>query len=185
MPVTSENVCREKLDHAVQALIMVLSSRDGMLRKSARESLVAIGTPAVPALMRAIAEADKTARWEATKALGSIGDPAAAPALVQVLDDDDFGVRWLASDALIGLGVHGLEPLLIALLHNPDSGRLREAAHHVVRVLCSRGGTLGRQLTALEDALGAMIGANIVSQIQAALQALGVKDNAPEPESGI
>lgn len=185
MPVTSDYTCKEKLNQAVHALILVLSSRDGMLRKSARESLVAIGAAAVPPLIETLATPDRTSRWEAAKALGNIGDPAAAPALVRILEDDDFGVRWLASDALIGLGVHGLEPLLIALLHNPDSGRLREAAHHVVRVLCSRGGTLGQKLTALEDGLGAMIGANIVPRVQAALEALGVKDYNPEPESAI
>lgn len=113
-------------------------------------------------------------------------DPAAASALVRVLEDDDFGVRWLAADALIGLGVHGLEPLLKALLHNPDSGRLREAAHHVVRVLYSRGGTLGHKLRDLEEALNAVTGTtSIIPQVQATLETLGTKDYGPEPETGI
>lgn len=181
MPVTSENMCREKLDQAVRALIMVLSSRDGLLRKAARESLVTIGSQAVPALVRTLGETNRTARWEAAKALGSIGDPAAASALVQTLEDDDFGIRWLAADALIGMGTHGLEPLLTALLHNPDSGRLREAAHHVVRVHCSRSSGLCRRLSPLEEALGALVGADIVPPTRAALEAISAKPEPREP----
>ncbi len=177
MQAATERVCRDKLDQAVKALVMVLSSRDGLLRKAAREAVVVIGAPAVPALIGCLADGGKTARWEAAKALGRIADPSAAPALVGALEDDDFGIRWLAADALIRLGSSSLQPLLDALLQDPDCGRLREGTHHVLRALSSRGGPVARILAPLLEALDAFGREDVVPHIKAALQALASMDH--------
>ncbi|MEZ7198021.1 HEAT repeat domain-containing protein [Pseudodesulfovibrio karagichevae] len=61
-------------------LMNMLSSKDGMARKSARESLVAMGAPAVPSLMKALQDSpsDKV-RLEAAKSLGVMATNGPSP----------------------------------------------------------------------------------------------------------
>jgi HEAT repeat protein len=115
-----------------------LASGNPIVREEAREALVAVGTPAVAPLVRALLDPDKRVRWEAAKALSFIHDPAAAPALVLALGDDHFGTRWLAAEGLIALGRDALEPLLRALLDPANAVWLGEGAHHVLHELQRR-----------------------------------------------
>jgi hypothetical protein len=124
---------------AIGSLIVQLASDDGLVRVNARQSLVAIGAPAVASLNEALRDANKQVRWEAAKALNEIVDPAAAPALVRALQDREFGVRWLAAEGLIALGSRGLVPVLRALVERSGSVRLRQGAHHVLHDLARRG----------------------------------------------
>ncbi len=119
----------------INSLIATLESKDGLARQRARHSLVAIGKPAVPALVEALTDPDGHRRWEAAKTLEAIGDPSAAPALVRAMEDQDFGVRWLAAEGLIGLKRAGLASLLQALAEYPDRVWIREGAHHVFRMM--------------------------------------------------
>ena len=119
----------------ISSLIADLASHDELIRVRARQSLVAIGRPALTSLLEALADHNKWVRWEAAKALGQIGDPAVAPALVKVLEDDIFDVRWLAAEGLIAVGHEALVPLLQALVEGSDSEWLREGAHHVLHDL--------------------------------------------------
>jgi HEAT repeat protein len=134
----------------IEALAAALGSKHGRDRHEARLRLVAIGRPATARLIEALADRNSNVRWEAAKALGQIGDPAAIPALVKALEDDNFGVRWLAAEGLIHMKEEALVPLLRALATRPDSRWLREAAHHVLRTL----GTLG-----LHDRVAAVLAA--------------------------
>ncbi len=120
---------------AVESLISALRSHDGMERQRARQSLVAIGEAAVALLTEATTDPNRQVRWEAVKALGEIGDPAAAPALVAALEDEESGVRWLAAEGLIALERDGLVSLLQALEERSQSVWLREGAHHVLHEL--------------------------------------------------
>jgi HEAT repeat protein len=121
--------------NTITSLIALLNSDDGSARTHARESLLKLGTPAVPALIQILTAPQDRLRWEAAKALSQIGDPTAASALVKALEDDNSGVRWLAAEGLVILGRAGLVPLLEALRHHSDSVWLREGAHHVLRSL--------------------------------------------------
>lgn len=123
---------------SISSLIAELSRKDGLVRERARQSLVAIGAPAVASLIEALANPSELLRWEAAKALGEIGNPTAAPALVAALEDNVFDVRWLAAEGLIAVGDKGLVPLLQALVERSDSMWLREGAHHVLHDI-SRG----------------------------------------------
>jgi HEAT repeat protein len=137
----------------IGALIADLGVKDGMVRERARQSLVAIGGPAVAPLIEALADRNTQMRWEAAKALSQIADPASAPALVSILEDEVFDVRWLAAEGLIALGREALVPLLQTLIEHPDSLWLCEGAHHVLHEL-SAGGlkeVLRPLLAALED----------------------------------
>lgn len=127
---------RTHADSAIMsALVADLGSRDGLVRVRARRCLVAMKSKAVSALVAALANPKKYVRWEAAKALGRIGDPAAAQALVAALEDEMFDVRWLAAEGLVAMGRNGLLPLLQALSKHADSVWLREGAHHIAHDL--------------------------------------------------
>lgn len=113
----------------------MLACKDGMIRGKARGSLVALGKPAVAALVHALqtSKLDQV-RWEAAKALGAIGDVRAIPSLVKALEDSDSDVAWLAAEALRKFRKAAWSPLLRALMKaGSDSFSLREGAHHVLR----------------------------------------------------
>ena len=120
---------------STSSAIADLARDDPLVRVRARHWLEAIGRPAVPALIEALADPSSQVRWEAAKALGRMGDPAAAPSLVRALQDRGFGVRWLAADGLIALGPAGLVPLLQALVKRSGSVWLRQGAHRVLHEL--------------------------------------------------
>jgi len=119
----------------LQKLVSDLSNKDGIIRRHARQKLEQAGTAAVDYLIASLDIPDDNTRWEATKALGHIGDPKAAPALVHALMDDSFEVQWLAAEGLIALGEAAIEPLLEGLAHNYGSIFMRQGAHHVLHDL--------------------------------------------------
>jgi HEAT repeat protein len=157
----SENLNRKNKDKvsrstniprtAIRSLIADLRSKDGMVRQRARQSLVAIGKPAVISLVKLLRDRNDQVRWEAAKALGEIGDRRAAPALIAALEDEEFDVRWLAAEGLIALGGEGLVPLLEALVKCPQSVWLRAGAHHFLHDLAKAG--LRKQVASLLEAL--------------------------------
>ncbi len=116
---------------SVEALINTLSTLKDKVREGARHTLVAMGKPAVPSLIKALKSKKALVRWEAAKALEEMADPETAPVLVEAMEDDDFDVRWLAAEGLIKMNIKGLRPLLEALELRGDSVLLREGAHHV------------------------------------------------------
>ena len=136
------NETREKSPHQetdVPALIAMLSDKDGVVRRRARERLVALDGPAVRYLVELLSHRKVHLRWEAAKALSGIGDPRTATDLVRVLEEDeDEDVRWLAAEGLIALGWDGVRPLLRALADRPGSLTLRDGAHHVCHNLSRR-----------------------------------------------
>jgi HEAT repeat protein len=121
--------------HQFHALIASLGSEDGVERCAARRALILVGSPAVGPLLHTLSDPRKQVRWEVVKALGAIGDPAAAPELVAALDDDAPRVRWVAAEALVSIGPDCLRALLRGLISGASSPMLREAAHHAIRGL--------------------------------------------------
>ena len=111
----------------------MLADNDGMIRQKARESLVAIGAPAVSFLIQALqtSRSDQV-RWEAAKSLGEIDDIRSIPTLVKALEDSNSDAAWLAADALRKFRKAAWAPLLQALIERgSDSVLLRQGAHHV------------------------------------------------------
>lgn len=112
----------------------MLASKDGMARKNARKSLVAIGKPAVSTLISTFrnSKVDQV-RWEAIKALGAIVDTKAIPVMVKALEDHDKDVAWLAASGLEKLKMAAWPALLRALIKSgSDSLMLRQGAHHIL-----------------------------------------------------
>ncbi len=139
----------------LQAIMDRLASADGMVRLKAREMLVGLGAPAVPALVRTLrhASADQV-RWEAAKSLGAIGDARAIPVLVKALEDSNADVTWLAAEALQQFKMAAWTPLLRRLIRSgAKSGVLRRGAHHVLRNQEAEG--FSAELATLRKALGA------------------------------
>jgi sporulation protein YlmC with PRC-barrel domain len=119
----------------IPSLIDDLGSADGAVRRDARNKLVGIGLPAVPALITALSECNDHARWESAKALSKILDPSAVPALVKTLGDKNVDVRWAAAESLINFKLNAVAPILIMLVNDFDAVWLREGARYVLRQL--------------------------------------------------
>jgi len=79
-----------------------MNDADESVRLEAVNSLVALGKPSIPGLVKALKSPDVRTRRHATLALGKLGLMAAdaAPALRTCLDDPDQEVRDLATAAL-------------------------------------------------------------------------------------
>jgi HEAT repeat protein len=119
----------------IQSLMDLLKGKDGATRQKARKSLVALGTPAVSPLIRALQNSRVDhVRWEAVKTLGAIGHNRAIPGLVKALEDSDPDVRWVAAEALKKFKRAAWPALLRALIKSgSESVTLRQGAHHVLR----------------------------------------------------
>jgi hypothetical protein len=134
----SKVVIEDPRDARIPSLLCSLAGGDPVAREKARETLVAVGRPVVPALIQLLSNRRPLARWEAAKALCGIADPLAATALVNALDDTDDDVRWVAAEGVIALGREGLQPLLAALLERAQSSWFCEGAHHVCYTLVTK-----------------------------------------------
>lgn len=117
---------------------LILATKDGVHRKSARENLVAMGREATPVLLRLLEDSHSTVRWEAALALKEIVDPTAAEALAKAMKDENGDVRWVAAEALAAIGREGIRPMLAVLREDADSFELRDAAHVAISLLRDR-----------------------------------------------
>ncbi len=151
-------------DRTIETLIADLGTSNGFARMRARRALVLTGPRAVPALLQAMGSKQGVIRWEATKALSKIGDPAATGALIKALTDKNFDIRWLAAEGLIAIGTSAVVPLLLELIKNPQSEWLKVGTHHALHDINNE-----RLNSALEPVLKALEGTN--SDLEAPLAA--------------
>lgn len=74
-------------------------------RKQARDDLIAMGSPAVPALVARMHDPSFTIRWEMVNILGYIKDRRGTdPLIARVLNDADPHTRWRSMWALTSIG---------------------------------------------------------------------------------
>jgi HEAT repeat protein len=87
---------------SLECLVSAMNDADESVRLEAVNSLVALGKPSIPGLIKALKSPDVRTRRHATLALGKLGLMAAdaAPALRTCLNDPDQEVRELAAAAL-------------------------------------------------------------------------------------
>ncbi len=154
-----------------EELLSRLSDRDPRCRHEAREQLVSMGVSVLPVLYGKLSSPDWHVRWEAAKALGEIGDPAAAEMLVRMLQDNDTSVRWAAMGSLIDLGRGALRPALEALTRDFQSARVREGVHHVLHTLHNRGKLTGVETEVFKALEGAAPGVQAAWAANKALMA--------------
>ncbi len=119
----------------LESLMDMLANKDGMIRRKARKSLITLGKPAIPSLIRILRNSKlDQLRWEAAKILGSIDDTRAIPSLVNALDDKDHDVAWLAAVALKKFKKAAWPQLFDMLVKSkPDSILLRQGVLHILR----------------------------------------------------
>ncbi|MCE5253210.1 MAG: HEAT repeat domain-containing protein [Actinomycetia bacterium] len=140
-----------------ERLLTDLAGDDGRARLQARETLAAIGEPALDLLVGLLDSPEPRLRWEAAKALAEIPEPAAIPGLVALLGGGRSDIGWLAAVALINLGTRSVPHVLLALTQNENAGSkpFCKSAHHVLHDLAARNGVLRDilepVLVALED----------------------------------
>jgi HEAT repeat protein len=114
----------QDIEVRVVPLIEKLTDRDSRIRLRAADTLIDIGTPAIPALINALNATDTNLRWRAASVLGDLGPEAesAIPPLIAVLQDADPQVRLYATLALgnMGKAAKVAIPNLISALQDPD-----------------------------------------------------------------
>ena len=137
-----------------EELIAQLGAEDGLTRERARETLVAIGEPALASLVELLGSSEALLRWEAAKALTEIPDPAAIPGLVSLLADRQSEIGWLAAIGLINTGNRSVPYVLQALTERAESKRFRSASHHVLHDLSERNTVMRDILKPVIDVLG-------------------------------
>jgi HEAT repeat protein len=124
---------------AARLMVSDLGDRNSRKRAEVREEILALGKPALPALLSALTDSKTVIRWQAAKALSDVHDPETAPDLINAMEDKDFGVRWLAAEGLIAMGPACLENVLEGLRLRFHSGRTRDGAQHILHVLVDDG----------------------------------------------
>ncbi len=128
----------QEIREQTNLLVAQLADPRGLVRLTARRSLVDMGAVGVPALVEALQSHDRRLRWEAAKALSEVCDPSAITPLLDAMLDDDPEIRWLAADGIAAIGWPAVRPLLRALIAESDRTLFRLGAHHVLRTLEGR-----------------------------------------------
>jgi hypothetical protein len=159
----------------ISRLVAALDSPDRMERLRARADLTAIGQPAAPRIVAALAVARGRSRWELVKVLTALADAQDAAVLTSLLTDDDPGIRWLAAEGLASIRCDGLRAVLWALVHCPDSSWVREGAHHVLRQ-AARAGFRSIATPVLRALDGVEPGLSAILTAQTALESVLISD---------
>jgi HEAT repeat protein len=99
-------LCRHPDETAIKPLIRALSDGDAMVSDLARNALVVIGKPAVPALIDVPKAAPQRARINALRALAEIVDYSTIPTLMAALEEDSVMMQHWAEEGLERLGLN-------------------------------------------------------------------------------
>ena len=159
----------------VEKLIQLFQFPVPQANVEARKQLIAIGAPAVPALVRAMGSWDNKTFNQAMTVLEQIGEPAQA-AVIAALEDPELYVRLHATEMLQRLGIAGdkVAGALTASLSRPNALDRSHAATAIgQRKIAGAAGAL-RKL-ALEDR-----DPDVVRAAARALAQLGAKDAIPD-----
>lgn len=117
-------------------LVKQLSSDEMGARMQARESLVKIGSAAVPSICKLADSENDHLRWECAKTLSEFAEPASIDTLIRLLEDPDEGTRWDAAVGLIKIGPPAVEPLLQAIVRRSRAYTIIGGARHVMHEFC-------------------------------------------------
>jgi len=90
---------------SVPELTKSIFSPNPLLAHLAADALTAVGEPAVLPLLEIIKNGSRTARLEAVRALGIIGDTRAIPTLYAAMDEDSALLEYWANEGLERMGM--------------------------------------------------------------------------------
>lgn len=91
---------------ALAGLIRALGDPDSLVATLSAKSLVALGSPAVPALIETVEGGAQPARIHALQALAEIRDPRAIPVMMKVMDEGSAALQYWAEEGLGRLGLN-------------------------------------------------------------------------------
>ncbi len=101
--------------------------------RAAGVALVAIGEPAVPALVRSLHHNEAPIRAGACRALGELKHAAGTDQLMRALKDEDERVRAAAAEALGNVREPRAIPLLLTMYSGDESGAARQSAEKALK----------------------------------------------------
>jgi len=113
-------------------LVEALACDDEALHWDASCALGEMGDKALPALLDALKSARPHVRWHAVRALGGIGDRQAVAGVAEALGDTDYSVRWAAADALAAIGLPAVPAILERLARYAPMDDMYQAAYHAL-----------------------------------------------------
>lgn len=90
----------DEAESAIPTLLIALRADDMYLRMAVTGTLINIGDPSVPGLVKALFDRNNAVKRAAAKALGKIGNPRAIKALEVAIKDQNAGVRKMCRQAL-------------------------------------------------------------------------------------
>jgi HEAT repeat protein len=113
----------------ISALVGLLDDRDGLVRHSARDTLIRLGPVAAPAVAEDLSSAHGAGALALLEVAGAINDPRLLPGALRLVSDGDSRARELAARILGSLG--GAEAIdeLAELLDDSDPAVRSAAAH--------------------------------------------------------
>jgi bilin biosynthesis protein len=122
-----ENTINKSDNQLLQQMVECMGDSRGMIRLGFAEALGAVGKPAVPFLLDALANhKDVVVRRAAAKTLTLIADPIAVPNLIHAaLHDEDTVVKGSAVGALARTGEAAVPPLLEILTSSENSESIK------------------------------------------------------------
>jgi HEAT repeat protein len=164
----------------IDALIALFQFPVPQANAEARHELVAIGAPAVPALVAAMGSWDNKTWNQAMGVLEAIGAPARA-AVIAALDHDELYVRLHATEMLARLGIGGdaAGPGLLRSLSRPNALDRSHAAAAIGEIeLASATGELRRLLIQDRDP-------DVVRAAARSLAQLDAKDAIPDLQTAL
>jgi HEAT repeat protein len=139
---SAERPLLERLRAALPELEIALSDVAVQVRRSAVDTVEAMGkeaTPAAPALVRALADPDRFVRWAAARSLGRMGPVTGTDAVAKLsglLSDPALDVRLGAAEALrcFGSAARDAVPDLVRAAGSGDA-EMRLAALHALEAI--------------------------------------------------
>jgi phycocyanobilin lyase beta subunit len=171
-----ENLAASRLEGAVPTLIEVLGFNNPGAAVAAVEGLVAIGAPAVPALMEQLDRHNYTARSWTIRALAGIGDPRGLVTLLGAATADfSFSVRRAAARGLGTMNWHWFPLDLLDVAQEEALEALLFVAQQDEEWVVRYSAVVG--LEALARAIAPTQTAWL-TQIQASLEAISAQDDS-------
>lgn len=141
------------IDRSGPHLATMLAAEDSTLVSVAHDSLVAVGSGAVPHVVPLLAQPAVDVRERALRVLADIGTgaAAAAPAVLRLLGDEDWNIAHATQEALVALGP---TPEVVAGLTGYVTGSDEDTAVRAAETLGELGGGARAALPALRKAAG-------------------------------
>lgn len=118
----------------LNALVVLLDDKERIARFAVQDTLLRIGQPAVPVLVRALPTMGPLGIASGLLVAARLGDPDLLPLALAFADHEDPAVRAAAAEALGGLGGDDSVAVLGSLLGDPGMDVRREAARSLGRL---------------------------------------------------